>query len=303
MRRQYLFLAFFVLLLGTLLACGYLVNRRAAAPMAQRQDRVSISMSALPETLFEAELLASGGNPIVCLDSTLYEVQSNAYRRLELPVEQAGVPDLITAAPDGGFWMVLEYSQEECYLVKTSSQGTVLAQQILEPSNVNSIICDSVGRVYLLVDHCTVRRYSPEGLLQNTVELDNSADAAALVAQNDRVFAACLNGRGKKRVEYIEICEDLSLGDCFSGCVKMESSGAVNAMGSFLPEYILMEYDAVGLYACQEDGAWEMVCRWSDRHLDGAVEGRLIRDTQGRGVVLYTQSGTTYALALSSAKK
>lgn len=306
MRRRYMYLGFFVLLLGTLLACGYFINRRAAAPMAQQQDQVAISLSALPESLFDAELLASGSNPIVCLDSALYEVQSNAYRRMELPLEHAVTPNLITPAPDGGLWMVLECPREGCYLLKTSAQGTIVVQHQLQQSDVNSMVCDSIGRVYLIVDHCTqVQRYSPEGELQNTTELDTRFKTASLVVQNDRVFAACFEMKGKRpqRAEYVEIYEDFTCGEGFPGCIKMDTSNEICAIGSFLPEYILMEYDDVGLYACRENGTWETVCCWSDQHLDGTVAGRLIRDAQGRGVIMYEKNGTRYTMTLSNAKK
>ena len=101
----------------------------------------------------------------------------------------------------------------------------------------------------------------------------------------------------------MEIFEDFSVGERFCGCVKMESSNGVNAIGSFLPEYILMEYDDAGLYACRENGDWETVCRWSDQHLDGTVSGRLVCDVHGYGVVLYEKNGSIYTLTLSSVKK
>lgn len=314
MRRRYILLCVFIMTVGTLIFCGMWMGRQAAAPMARERWQVSASLTVLPEKLFDAELLAYGGNPIVHTDGgTLYEVLRQSCRRMELPIE--GSVSQITPSPDGGLWLVLETTVqtegywtelEETRLVKLSAQGTVLINQPLGWSDVSDLACDSVGRVYIVNGNGTeVQRLSPEGEPQGTLELQTDFETAKLVVQKDRIFAAYYKFKQKQPqlVKYREITEDFQLGKRYYGCVKVSSWEEIPHMGSFLPEYVLMEYDDVGLYACREDGVWETVALWEDLHLDGSFRGSLLSDAQGRGTLLYEKNGETYVLNLSQRKK
>lgn len=300
MKRQHLLLCVFVLILGALISCGVWMNQRAAAPMAQRQGQVTASLTALPENLSGAMLTASGGNPVVCLEDggtgALYEVMSNAYRRVELPLEGAVDPELITPAPDGGLWMVMRQT-DGLVLAKTNLQGTSLVQQEIAAEQVQSIICDSVGHVFLAVNGDRIQRYAPTGEFQGSVELDYSHAAVRLAAQKERVFAR-IQPAGKQGC-YIEILPELEFREAFDGCLRRDD---VWPIGSFLPEYTLMEHDAVGLYACRDDGCWETVALWKDLHLGGHIRGKLLSDSRGCGILLYEDNGETYVLSLAPVK-
>ena len=296
MRRRYILLCAFIMALGALISCGMWMGRQAAAPMARKQGQVSASLAVLPEKLFDAELLAYGGNPIVRTDGgTLYEVLRQSCRRMELPVE--GSVSQITPAPDGGYWVVVR-KDGSLTLTKTNLQGMVLVQQALTVEQVQSIACDVVGHVFLAVEDGRVQRYSPEGELQGEAKLDCGRNSVRLAIQKERVFARIQTDG--KRGRYIEILPELTTRAAFDACLKKND---VCPMGAFLPEYIMMEYDDVGLYACREDGMWETVALWEDLHLDGDIRGSLLSDAQGRGTLLYEKNGETYVLTLSQAKK
>lgn len=296
MRRRYILLCGFIMTLGALISCGMWMGRQAAAPMARQQGQVSAALSVLPENLFDAELLASGGNPIVRKDGgTLYEVMRQAYRRMELPIEGEVVQ--IAPAPDGGLWLVIRQGGG-LTLTKTNLQGTVLVQQELTAERVQSIVCDIIGHVFLAVEDGRVQRYSPTGELQGEAALECGQDSVRLAVQKERVFARVETGGSRGR--YIEILPELTIRAAFDACQKKEN---VYPVGSFLPEYIMMEHDAVGLYACREDGVWETVALWEDLHLDGNVREKMLSDAQGRGILLYEKNGETYVLTLSQAKK
>lgn len=304
MKGRYLGLGLLALICAALVSCGIWMRQRPAAPMAAVQGQVTASLSALPDALEKGTLLAASGNPLIALDSdgsgAVYEVIRNDYRRWPLP-EEKSIPKLIAPAPDGGYWMVLG----ETRFVKVSAQGTVLVQQTLEWENAGDMVCDSVGRVYIVVGNGTeVLRFSPEGVLQGTVDLQADLETVTLTVQKERVFAAYypLRQKDPQRVEYAEITEDLRLGKRFCGCVPMGSAKEVYGLGSFLPDYVLMEYDDVGLYACREEGVWETVCLWEELYLDGTIRGRMAADAQGRGDVLYENNGSAYVLTLSAAK-
>ena len=305
MKRQYIWMGLFALMLCGIVSCGVWMGRRPAAPMAKTRGQVTASLTALPEALSEGKLLCAAGNPLVLLEKSggvcVYEVMRSDYRKWTMPVEGASAPKLITPAPDGGYWMVME----ETSLVKVSAQGTLLLQLPLEWADASDMACDSVGRVYIVGNGGTeLLRYSPEGVLQGAMDLQTDFETVTLVTHQDRVFAAYfpVDQKGARRVEYTEITELDQLGARFRGCVHMAGETDVYHIGSFLPEYILMEYDDVGLYACREDGGWETVCLWEDLHLDGVVQGQLLCDAQGRGTLLYEKNGGKYVLTLFGAE-
>lgn len=298
MKRRAILFCVMLVALGGAVSCGVWMNR-PAAPMAQRSDQVQASLEALPENLFDSALLAYGTKPVVCLDSALYEVQTMAYRRVE-PTMALAAPWKAAAAPDGDIWTILTAEQGELHLVKFTLQGGMSVCRELGDS-VRDLACDSAGRVYLLTGLTTVQRYSPEGELQGSWELGDEFEAAALAVGKNGAFVCDYpyEGGWPRKVTYVELFEDFLTGDPWEGCVKMESPDKVYTIGSFLPEYILMEYDDVGLYACREDGSWETVCVWSELHLDGKLRGQMIRDAWNRGAVLYEQGGAAYVLILS----
>lgn len=298
MKRKVILFCVVLIALGVAVSCGVWRNR-PAAPMAQRSDQVQVSLEILPERLYDAALFAFGTDPVVRLDSTVYEVQSRAYRRVELPMALAA-PWKAAAAPDGGIWTILTTEQGEHQLVKFSLQGGMPVCRALSVS-VRDLACDSVGRVYLLTGLTTVQRYSPEGDLQGTWELGDEFEAAVLAVGKNGAFVCDYpyEGRWPRKVIYVELLEEFMTGDPREGCVNMESPDKVCAIGSFLPEYRLMEYDDVGLYACREDGSWETVCLWSELHLDGELQGQMSRDAQNRGALRYKQNEAAYVLILS----
>lgn len=303
MKRQYIWTGILMLVLC---GCGVWMRQRAAAPMAERQGQVAASLTAVPEDLAGGELLVAAGNPLILMEkeggNAVYEVMRNDYRRWTLPEDNTIVPRLITSAPDGGYWMVMG----EMRLMKISAQGTVLIDRPLECKDVSDLVCDSVGRVYIITDRGTEAwRFSPEGELRETIDLLTEFETATLVVRKDRVFVAyfAFKQTQPQLVKYREITDEFELGRMYYGCVKVTSQKEVSCMGSFLPEYSLMEYDNVGLYACREDGDWETVCLWDDLHLDGVIRGRLLCDAQGRGMLLYEKNGETYMLTLFEAKR
>ena len=298
MRRRSVWLGIFVLILCVLAFCGSQLYQRAAAPLAKQQGRVAVSLSALPGDLYDAKLLAAGANPIVQKNGALYEVIENAYRRLELPEEFTAIPELIAPSPDGGLWVVADQLKGQQVLVKISLQGTVLVQQEVVENRVQSIACDIVGHVFLATDEGEVWRYSPEGVFQGSVELPCVEANLRLAVQKERVFVRACSGNQRGR--YLEILPELSVREEGEGCLR---GGEVCPIGSFLPEYALMEYDDVGLYACGSDGTWETVCLWEELHLDGTLQGKLCSNFQGHGVVKYEKNGTAYVLTLYEARK
>jgi hypothetical protein len=280
-------------LLGAALVCVLLCGawrNQAQAPMTEHPGQVEAVLTPLPEDLSDAALLAKTGNLVVADSGTLYEVKTatSACRRMVPPED--GTLVAITAGPDGGLWAVLRRDADQRLVLLKSLGGSVLIRQELEISNVDAMLCDAVGHVFLTGDG-QLLRLSPEGQPEASLMLPVEGETA-LAAGNDRVFLACrTDGTGA----YWEIQEDMTLGQPISGCVDQETLCPV---GSFLPDYILMEHDQVGLYGCTESGQWELLCRWSDLHLDGNISQNFITDSQGRPATLYTKDGSRYCLTL-----
>jgi hypothetical protein len=274
-----------------LLLCGARRNQ-AQAPMTQNPGQVAATLTPLPEDLSDAALLAKASSLVVEDSGTLYEVKAvtSACRRMVPPED--GELVTITAAPDGGLWAVLRQKADQTLTLIKSLGPSVLIRQELELSNVDAMICDSVGHVFLAGDG-QVLRFSPEGQADGALELPMNGETA-LAAQNDRVFLMCRQtGTGT----YWEIFSDMTLGQPISGCVAEEK---ISPVGSFLPDYILMEHDQVGLYGCTEAGEWELLCRWSDLYLNGSISLDFCTDSQGRAVTLYTKDSIRYSLTLQS---
>lgn len=302
MQRRSVTVVILMLILCLLISCGVRTMQRAAAPMSRTQGQVTTSLTALPEDLKSVKLLAKTNSIVLraVRDSGegTYEVRpvSGAYRRMVSPL--AGDWDVLamTPTPDGGLWTVIT-SEARCVLMKTSSAGALLTEQALEDIVPETIVCDSDGNVFLAADG-QVQKRSPEGALLDVAELAGAKGAALhLAAQGNRVFVRYQPAGETGR--YVEILPDLSLGAPFDACV---AKGEVWPIGSFLPDYTVMEQDAVGLYACREDGTWETVCLWSELHLDGTIDRELMNDIQGCGVVAYEKNGVKYCLTLSAAK-
>ena len=224
MKRQYIWMGLFALILCGIVSCGVWVGRRPAAPMAKTRGQVISSLMALPEALSDGKLLCAAGNPLVQLEKSggvcVYEVMRSDYRKWTMPIEGESAPKLIAPAPDGGYWMVVG----ETSLVKVSAQGTLLLQLSLERTDASDMVCDSVGRVYIVVNNGTeLLWYSPEGIPQGAMDLQTKFETVTLVAHQDRVFAAYFpaNQKGARRVEYAEIEALDQLGARFRGCVHL----------------------------------------------------------------------------------
>lgn len=297
--RKYLWITACVLVLCGLFACGTADQNKTAAPLAVDMGQVRTTLIPLPEELESVELLARTSSIMLKADrdgtKAIYEYSpsSGAYRHMESPVE--GTVKAMAAAPDGSLWTVIE--TETSAVLLRSNQGNVLLQQELEGFVPETILCDSIGHVFAASGD-TVRRYSPEGVLQGTLTLPerNHVAELQLVARQDRVFLRVRSAGGSSR--YTELLSDMSLGDSFDACLTGET---VTPIGSFLKDYLVMEADSVGLYAYREDCGWETVCLWSAQHLDGTVGTRLFSDAQGTGVLQYEKNGHSYSLSLTPA--
>lgn len=268
-----------------LLSCSR--AKRPAAPMAQQQNLVQSKLTALPEELGQVTLLGRGEGLLLETAGQVYEVQGGAYRCLE----QEGIL-AVANGRSGECWTALN-REDGCTLVKTNSQGTVLSQLKLGMLELRSLVTTDDGRVCLSAGN-QIHVFSAEGVQLGVVSVEAAGNAQILLAAGgDRVFARWWE-LGKSGM-YIELLPDLTLGEPFSGVV---SGSQVWPLGSFLPGYLVMEKDDVGLYARSEDGTWETVCRWEDLHLDGAIDPRLLDDSQGGGLCLYEAGGVRYCLRL-----
>lgn len=298
MRKIACFTVVILLLVCGLIACGVVSRTEASAPMAEEMNLVRTTLTALPEDLESVKLLARTSNLVLKASNdgrvSTYEYgpASGAYRRLRVPLEGEWKVGAMAAAPDGTLWTV--FQAEENGVLMKSSQGNILIQCDLEKFVPETIVCDSVGHVFAATRE-EIRRYSPDGALQDTMELpEQCGKDICLVSQRERVFLRA-SDEGKKAV-YWELKPDMTMGQSFDACVEDRD---VWSIGSFLEGYTVMEADSVGLYAYGEDKGWETVCLWSERHLDGAVDSHLISDAQGNGVVQYEQDGQSYCLNLT----
>lgn len=267
--------------------------------MAVDMGQVRTTLTTLPEELETVKLLARTSSIMLSAvrngSTEIYEYSpsSGAYRHMESPVD--GTVKAMAAAPDGSLWTVI-HAKTGCVLLK-SSQGNVLLQQELDSFVPETIICDSVGHVFA-ASKDTIHRYSPEGILQDTLTLPDRSEIAELqlAARQERVFLRIR--RTGERGTYTELLTDMTLGHSFDACV---TDWNVEPIGSFLKEYLVMESDRNGLYAYRENSGWETVCLWTAQHLDGTVEKWLISDSQGSGIMQYEKNGLVYCLNLSPA--
>lgn len=300
--RKIAYLAIAALLLWCgLVACGIVPRSEASAPMAQNHGQVRTTLTPLPEDLHSVTLRARTSSIVLQalsdgIESTYeYRPATGAYRRLVVPMEGDWTVGAMTASPDGCLWSVL-YSEEGCVLIK-SSQGSVLLQCDLMDFIPDTLVCDNVGHVFAATAD-EVRRYSPEGELQGSLNIQDLGDEVRLAAQQQRVFlrARTSNGKGV----YWELSADMTLGSSFDACVSDRDAWPI---GSFLEGYCIMEADSTGLYAYREDFGWETVCLWSEQNLDGTVDSHLISDAQGCGAVQYEKNRRTYCLNLAPSQK
>lgn len=288
-----------LLMLCVLFACGAEKKDKAAAPLAGDMGQVRTNLITLPEDLEAVELLACTSSVMLSADKNgsteIYEYRpsSGAYRHMESPV--AGTVKAMAAAPDGSLWTVIQ-SDDGCVLMK-SSQGNVLLQQELGDYVPEMILCDSVGHVFAASNYA-IHRYSPEGALQASLILPGRNEIAELrlAICQERMFLRIR--RAGERSTYTELLPDMTLGDSFDACV---AGWNIEPLGSFLKDYLVMEFDSTGLYAYRENGGWETICIWAAQHLDGTVGKHLICDTQGNGVIQYEKGGQSYCLNLSPA--
>lgn len=299
MRYRCLALAAAILMAGSLVACGIRARYGAAAPMSQQPGQVTAALTALPEDLSEMQLLAKTGSLVVQGggEKGVYEVKTatDACRLMQVPLEGCWQVEQMTAAPDGGLWTVVKSREDESLvLMKTGPQGALTVETPLDTARVDSLVCDSIGHVFLAVENGVVWRLSPEGEFQGELQLPVSDQGkTTLAVRKERVFA--MERRGQEPGEYMEIFPDFTLGESFSGCVP---SAELTPVGSFLEGYTVLEHDGTGLYGRREDGTWETLCLWSELHLEGTVDRQFMTDVQGYAVTLYEQNGSQYCLTL-----
>lgn len=300
MRWKYILVGLLILALCLLISCGMIPGHRAAAPLSQRTGQVAASLTALPEELAPVKLLARQNGIVVWSGRRdtvgSYEIYAGtgAYRAVETPLTGEWEIFSMAPSPDGGMWMILE-KEKRCVMMKISTIGAVVMKREMD-FRPESIVCDSSGHVFLAAAG-EVWRLSPTGELQGHITVCQEGAVLHLAAKRERVFV-----RSKAPGEpacYMEIMGDMSLGDPFKACMARADAWPI---GSFLPEYTVMERDDVGLYACREDGCWETVCLWSELRLNGTIEADWINDAQGRGNVVYVQNGLHYCLTLYAAE-
>lgn len=300
MRKMMFTVLIVLLLLGGLVACGVLPRAEAAAPLAEQRGLVRTTLYALPEELDSVLLLARTSALVLSAadhgTAATYEYSpsSGAFRRLAIPLESTWELGPMAASPDGCLWTAF-HEDADNMLLKTS-QGNVLIRCDLGEFAPESIVCDNVGHVFAATAQ-ELRRYSPEGELQQTAVLpEEIISSPRLAAQRERIFLRAESTGHQDR--YWVLTPDMTLGDSFAACVSQRD---VRPIGSFLEGYAVMEADGVGLYAYREEGGWETVCLWSEYHLDGNVDSRLLSDAQGHGAVQYEKDGQTYCINLAPA--